>query len=176
MKFSLSQVYVEPGVNLPFSHRFSSWMDFKLEQNFTPDQAHLPLPKELSTATVDMRSRVDSPTRKTKYFFRGSTAESIRLISINLSCQKAINGPLVLGPKVYKKTKEHEYTIFLPFEKVVGSEDPTYTSLSLLLESIAHIMCNYNYYIKNIESAKLEWIKEIKENEDMFKHQWPQRD
>jgi hypothetical protein len=55
-------------------------------------------------------------------------------IVLNVSAEQATRTPRIAGPAVFRRTKDVEYTIFIPFDVVVDSDEPCFTAAELLLE------------------------------------------
>src|ERR1700733_5134476 len=90
MNIWVSQIYVTPGVRFPFSWRMQVRLSDKLTSLVGP-----------------------SPEFQARY---GGGYE----VGVNLSAKTGIDANVIAGPTVFKKTKSVEYTLFLPFDRIMG--------------------------------------------------------
>jgi hypothetical protein len=88
MNLYVSQIYIEPGINYPFSHIFQKFISDSLSD-----------------------SVVESPYFIKKY------GENFSLV-FNMSAKIHVEEVEIHGPSVYHKGKNVEYTIFVPFEEM----------------------------------------------------------
>ena len=93
MNISVGQIYIEPGVNFPFSHLMQVWLGQQL-------------------------SALASPTAD----FVNAYGIDFSLV-IRISARKSLKANEIKGPTVFKRTKDVEYTIFLPYETIARSTD-----------------------------------------------------
>jgi len=87
MKIFVSQIYVEVGVSYPFSHRFQKYLSEELS-------------KRISASDTFVREY----------------AEDFDVV-FNVSAKADIMQPEIKGPTVFRKDKDVEFTVFLPFDK-----------------------------------------------------------
>jgi len=103
MKVWFGQVYIEPGVNFPFSHHFQR----RLSQEVTA---------------------LTKPSRE----FIKKHGEDFELM-FNVSAKQALQDNEIRGPAVFRKTKDLEYTVFLPFDVIMRHADAPKAALRFLL-------------------------------------------
>ena len=120
MTIHFGQIYVQPGVNLPFTHRF---------------QLHL------SKAMSDLVA--PSPAFVERY---GSDYD----LMFRISARKGLPDAEVLGPTVFRKARDVEYTVFLPFDVITRSSDVPRTALRYLLHSVCSV-----FEALDIDSSKI---------------------
>lgn len=104
MKVHFGQIYIEPGVNFPFSHGFQ-----------------LRLGKEIT----DLVS--PSPSFIKKY---GPDWE----LMFRISAKSGREDNEIRGPTVFRKDKDLEYTVFLPDDTIKRSTKVPETAMQFLLE------------------------------------------
>jgi hypothetical protein len=93
MKVFVSQLNIQPGVSFPFSHVMQSLLHETLSALAVP-----------------------SPAFTDKY------GADFNLI-VRLSAKREPKQNEIKGPTVFKKEKEVEYTLFLPFEAIIEQVD-----------------------------------------------------
>lgn len=87
MRIYVSQIYIEVGVEYPFSHHFQRYLSEELTRWVTPSES-----------------------------FVNDYGEDYDVI-FNVSAKAGITQPQIMGPTIFAKDKDVEFTIFLPFEK-----------------------------------------------------------
>jgi hypothetical protein len=110
MRIAISQIYTKVGINFPFSHQFQKWLS----------------------------SELTSSVRPSRDFIR-RYGEDFTLV-FNMSAKPEIVEMEIKGPTVYKKTKDVEYTIFLPYDAIKGSDDETASAIKHLLDGIVRVL------------------------------------
>ncbi|MFN5322247.1 MAG: hypothetical protein ACK493_13815 [Planctomycetota bacterium] len=111
MTIYVSQIYPEAGVSYPFSHEF---------------QKHL---GGLINAEVGMSQR-----------FTEQYGPDYDLI-FRVSAKSGLVAPEIKGPTVFKRDKDVEYTVFLPFDRAADLETSTLSRvLEMLLASVISIL------------------------------------
>ena len=112
MNIYVGQIYIEAGINYPFSHIFQRWIH-----------------KELSNLVPD------SSVFEQKY-------PGYNVI-FNMSSKAKLTETLIMGPTVFKKNKDIEFSIFLPYLKHDRSDPNSLREpLRLLLDAIATVLRN----------------------------------
>jgi hypothetical protein len=109
MEVSFSQAYIEPNVDFPFSHHFQIRIS------------------EEVTALVE-----PSPKFLEKY---GPDYELI----FNVSAKTGLQDNEIRGPSVFRKAKDVEYTIFLPFDVIIRHPDAPRRALRFLLKGACEV-------------------------------------
>jgi hypothetical protein len=108
MKVWFRQIYVEPGVNFPFSHLFQRRLSRDVTALVEPSAEFL-----------------------RKY---GSEFE----MTFNVSAKQDLLDNEIRGPSVFKKTKDVEYTVFLPFDVIIRHADAPRHALRFLLKGVCN--------------------------------------
>jgi hypothetical protein len=109
MKVWFGQIYIEPGVSFPFSHLFQRRLSAEV------------------TALVE-----PSSTFLKKY---GSDFELI----FRISAKQGLKDNEIKGPTVFRKAKDVEYSIFLPFDVINRNADAPKRALSFLLKGVCKV-------------------------------------
>ena len=109
MKVWFGQIYIEPGVSFPFSHHFQR----RLSQEVT--------------ALV-----------KPSANFLKNYGEDFELM-FRISAKKALHDNEIRGPTVFRKTKDVEYTLFLPFTVIMRHADAPKVALTFLLKGVCDV-------------------------------------
>ena len=133
MEVHFSQVYIEPGVDFPFSWRFQRYFSQRI------------------TGLV-------APSGK----FIEDYGSDFSLV-FNVSAKRTIQENEIRGPTVFRETKDVEYTVFVPFDVITGGSDVMKSALRFLMrgacsvfegleidtskiveeeESIIHVVCS----------------------------------
>jgi hypothetical protein len=110
MEIAFSQIYIEAGVAFPFSYRFQHYISRKVMAAVTP-----------------------SATFREKY------GRDFDLV-FNVSAKTGTNDNEIRGPAVFKKTKDVEYTIFLPFDVISRKRDVPRSALQFLLKGTCSVL------------------------------------
>jgi hypothetical protein len=111
MSIYVSQIYPEAGVSYPFSHRFQKYLS------------------ELVNAEVGVSQKfVDQYGPDYDLIFRMSAKEGLVV-------------PEIKGPTVFKRDKDVEYTVFLPFDRTAELETSTLSrAVEMLLASMIDVL------------------------------------
>jgi hypothetical protein len=109
MRISVSQIYIRPGVNFPFSHLFQRWISEEL------------------TAIV----------RPSDEFIR-DFGNDFTLV-FNLSAKADIHQNEIKGPTIFKETKDVEFTIFVPYDTIDKSGNSTARALRFFLDGTVNV-------------------------------------
>lgn len=110
MKVPFSQVYIELGANFPFSVHFQRL-----------------LTKEV-TALVQ-----PSPKMTQSY---GIVSQLV----FNVSARHSLEDNEICGPTFFKRTRDLEYTIFLPFDVIMAHPDAPKHALLFLLKGVCDVL------------------------------------
>jgi hypothetical protein len=109
MEIAVSQVYTKAGVNFPFS--------FTLQEYVSDTLSSFALP----------------------------TSAFIQKYGVNWSLIIRVNADLgtinnrIVGPSVFKKDKDAEFTLFLPYDAILNSADSLHTAIEFLLEGVSTV-------------------------------------
>lgn len=142
MKVFLGQIYGEPGVSFPFSHHMQTWLGNQLSDLATPSSEFL---KKYS-ADFDLMVRVSARTKSAEVE--------------------------VKGPTVFKKTKDVEYTVFLPYEVIVAAEDGCRAAMDLLMNGIQEVFARAHIEAPEFEAKKASMVEGVCSDAAMLKQPW----
>lgn len=143
MKISFTQAYITPGINFPFSHHFQ---------------------KRIS-------NQVSSSISDAQMFYEKYGQDFS--MSIYISAENSTVGPRVVGPGVYRKGKEVEYTIFLPFDAIYRSNDSIGFAIEYLFDGIEIIMKKARMETRDLDLKRAELIHAIRTEENLLAEPWP---
>lgn len=138
MKIFVGQIYIQVGINFPFSHVFQKYIHEMLSACTQPSEAFI------------RRYGADFTL-----MFRMSAKEKITETEIN-------------GPTVYKKDKDVEYTLFLPFDQISRSKDKHEAALQHLLAGIVTVLKSLQINTDRITESSEFWIHQICSNPSML--------
>lgn len=109
MKVWFRQTYSEPDVDFPFSHLFQRRLSREV------------------TALVEPSAR-----------FLKKYGEDFEL-TFNVSAKQRLQDNEIRGPTVFRKTKDVEYTVFLPFDVIMPHADAPRHALRFLLKGVCEV-------------------------------------
>ena len=138
MKVYFRQFYVEPGVAFPFSHCFSSRLSDEI------------------TAIA-----VPSPTFIKKY------GHNFDLV-FNISAKREIKDIELRGPTVFRKTKDVEYTVFLPFDVITGNSEVPQSAIRYLLSGVRAVFTLLGFDTEKLVERQEAMINRIPADPMMF--------
>ena len=140
LKIFVGQVYIKLGINYPFSHVFQRRMH------------------EILSGLVQPSEEFD---RRYGNDFN---------VMFNLSAKRDISTPEIVGPAVYKKTKDVEYTIFLPHDGSDANELGDYAKpIRDFLVSVSDALKRLELDATEVNKNTDAIIKEITLDPAMFK-------
>jgi hypothetical protein len=142
MKVSIGQIYTTPGAKFPFSHHMQIWLG-----------------KELSAASgnaVEFRRR------------HGNDFE----LMIRVSARKGTSGNEIVGPTVFKKTKDVEYTLFLPFDAIVESSESRRAAAVFLVDGTRSVFDAGGIDVSLLTERRASIIDHIASSADMLSGPW----
>jgi hypothetical protein len=109
MQIHIGQIYIEQGAYFPFSHIFQRYIS-----------------EEVSALVV--------PSKK----FIAKYGNDYKLI-FNVSAKHSLTENEIRGPTVFKKTKDVEYTIFLPFSVIMNEPRPPQEALNYIFRGVCAV-------------------------------------
>jgi hypothetical protein len=131
MKVFFGQIYGTPGVCFPFSHFFQQ----KLSQEV---------------------SRLVTISQKYINIF-GSDYE----LMFRISAKKEIDSFEIMGPTVFGKDKDVEYTVFLPYDSIMASQCPPKEALLALFCGISAVFISLDIDISSLLQMQHSIIEKI---------------
>ena len=139
MKIHFGQIYIQAGINFSFNHIF---------QNFISEKV---------TELVEISSK----------FLEFFTEDYSLIFNVSAKKELAINE--IVGPAVYKKDKDVEYSIFLPYVPIMQQPEPNRSALEHLFEGVYKILGEYDIDVSKLQNNQERLIAEILSSPKMFK-------
>src|SRR6266446_207939 len=139
MKVSVSQVYIEPGISFPFTSFFQKWISGNLTELTYPSKE-----------------------------FNHCYGENFHLI-FRMSAKAGLRDVEIRGPSVYRKDRDVEYTIFLPYDVIVAADERFNCALDYLLRGIIRILKSLKIDTSLLEKNVPSFIKRICSDPAMFR-------
>ncbi len=143
MKVFFAQIYVEVGVTFPFSHHFQ-----------------VRLSKEVS-ALVEPSSA-----------FAKKFGADWNLI-FRISAKRSLEKTEIRGPGVYRKAKDVEFTLFLPFDALQKETEVERAALRVLLSNACEVFEKLGISSARVEEKKESLVESICSDPIMFKNEEP---
>lgn len=138
MKIFVSQIYIEAGINYPFSHSFQRWISDELSSLVPPSPAY------------------DQQYPGFDLMFR-------------MSAKAELATPLIKGPTVFKKTKDVEFSIFLPYIEHDPSDPRSLLKpLKLFLDAVATVLQSLGVDVSELQACSDSLIERIIGNPEMI--------
>ncbi len=131
MEVFFSQIYIEPGITFPFSHHFQRDIASKVN------------------SVIDVPASLLS-----KYDIDWS-------IMFRISAKRVLTCIEVQGPTVYKKEKDIEYSLFLPFIIINESKQSLTTAVEMILREISNILSGLGFETANLNRNIPAFVSEL---------------
>jgi hypothetical protein len=93
--------------------------------------------------------------------------EDYRLV-FYISAKRALEENEIRGPAVFKKTKDVEYTLFLPFTVIDGSDYPPKAALQFLFQAMYAVFESFGIDTSRVVQAEESMIKHVCSDQAMF--------
>lgn len=146
MKVYITQIYVKPGVNFPFSHLMQRRLSSEIS-SVTDD-------------SVEFQSRYGSDYS----------------IVMNVSADTGITENQVRGPQVFKKSKDVEYTVFLPYDVIMAASDGLMAALGFLMAGVRVALAKAGIDTGRFDERKAAIMDGIYSDATMLSRPWPRRE
>jgi len=138
MNIYYSQFYYQAGSSFPFSYKFQIYLSEETTRLVKP-----------STRFIELHGEDYS------LMFRISAKREL-----------AINE--IVGPTVYKKDKDVEYSIFLPYTPIIQQSEPYISALEHILEGAYEILDDYEIDTSKLKAEQGVIINNIVTLPEMF--------
>lgn len=139
MRVFVGQIYIQPGINYPFSNIFQKWVGEELTKLIKPSELFLK-----------------------KY------AEDFNVI-FRLSAKSEINKAEIRGPTVFKKDKDIEFTIFLPHNgKPANKHDDCKQTLEIFFDCVVKVLESISIDSSEINKHIVDLVDKVISDETMF--------
>lgn len=139
MKIYFGQIYIEPDAFFPFSHLFQRRLSEEI------------------TALV-------APSAK----FIQKYGEDWELM-FNVSAKRAIFENEIRGPSFFKKDKDVEFTIFLPFDAIQREVSVRRAAIEFLLRGVCSVLGSLGIDTSAIQARQSSLAESISSDPTMFK-------
>ena len=143
MRVVVTQIYIEPGIRFPFS--------FEMQRHVT-----------------SALSKVVTPSAT----FRKRYGDDYQVI-VRLSADTGIATPVVKGPAHYKKTKDVEYSLFLPYDVIIREHDGCRAAMSFLMTGVRQILVGLGLETAAFDQRSGSLIDEVCADPSMIEGTWP---
>jgi hypothetical protein len=144
MKVSVGQIYIQAEVDFPFSFEMQSWISKELSALASPGPA-----------------------------FLKSYGKGFELI-IRLSAKTKIGENEIRGPSVFKKNKDVEYTVFLPFDPIrdagAGSRR---LAAEKFVDGVAAVFAKAGILAPKLSERRATLINKLVTDDEMLDAPWP---
>ena len=144
MKVSVGQIYIQAGVDFPFSFDMQSWISKELSALASPGPA-----------------------------FLKSYGKGFELI-IRLSAKTELGENEIKGPTVFKKDKDVEYTLFLPYDRIrdagAGSRQ---LAAEKFVDGVTAVFAKAGIEAPELSKRRATLIKKLATDDEMLDASWP---
>ena len=140
MKIYFGQIYIQVGINFPFNYLFQIFLGEKITELVKPSLKFI------------------------KRF-----AEDYSLM-FRVSAKKELAENEIKGPSVYKKNKDVEFSIFLPYSVIMKHEEPNREALNYLFKGIYEVLEKYEIDVLVLKSEQNQIIDKIMSSPEMFSY------
>jgi hypothetical protein len=139
MNIRCSQIYIEPGVNFPFSYIAIKYLDEGISDLVVPSAR-----------------------------FIRNYGDDYRLV-FNISAKRSLEENEIRGPTVFKRTKDVEYSVFLPFTVIVSREDAPQTALRFLFQGMYAVFDSLEIDAGRVREQEASMIEHVCSDPAMFR-------
>ena len=143
MNVYVGQIYIEAGVNFPYSYLWQIWLS---------DQMSL-----LTMASAEFVARYGADFK----------------LGIRISARKQLAENEIKGPTVFRKYRNVEYTLFLPYDVIIEAEDGCRVAMEFILKGIQDIFAKANIEAEEFGAKKAFIIDHVCSDATMLKKPWP---
>lgn len=139
MKIYVSQIYPEAGISFPFKHQFQKYLS-----------------EAVNAAVCVSPSFAENYGRDYDLIFR-------------ISAKEGLAAPEIKGPTVFKRDKDVEYTIFLPFDRGAALDEPTLTrAIELLISSMTTVLDKLGMNASKLADQSSTIVRKVLEGDGMI--------
>ncbi|MCA9195620.1 MAG: hypothetical protein KDB03_27800 [Planctomycetales bacterium] len=131
MNIYVAQIYPEAGVNYPFTHQFQQFMSKTLTDSVPKSEAFA----EKYGGDFDLMFR--------------------------MSAKSGIEQPEIKGPTVFKRDKDVEYTIFLPFRGSDYDSNVLRHAVTELLDGIVRVLSELGFDTTSVSQGSRQWVEHV---------------
>ncbi len=140
MKIYFSQIYIEVGVTYPFTHIFQKYL------------------------SDEISARVNESAEFSEKFGEGYS------IMFRISAKSDIENMEIKGPTVFKKDKDVEYSLFIPFKDFEGGATKSCEyALNVIVDVVLQVLFSYKFDVSGIEKDRKGLIERILNDVEMIR-------
>ena len=140
MKIFVGQIYIKPGISFPLSFHFQKWLGEELTR------------------------RVVASNNFNQTYPGGFD------LGFRISAKTDVHRPEIKGPTVFKRDKNVEFTIFLPFRESCKKSQKDYREImGMILDSIITSLNELSIETKTIEASAADLIEHFVSTPAMIK-------
>ena len=139
MKIHFGQISIEPGVTFPFSLLFQRRLSDEVTALVAP------------SATFSQRYGDDWA------------------LIFRVSAKRIIGENEIRGPSVFRKSKDVEFTIFLPFDAIQHEESVARSAVAFLLRGVCSVLGSLGFNTSEIQARQSSLVESISSDPAMFK-------
>jgi len=89
-------------------------------------------------------------------------------LMFRISARAAIGDTDIRGPSVFRKNRNVEYSIFLPFTTIRGAEDVLRTAIEYLFDAFLSVLTKLGFSTERIGARRLALVDSICSDPRMF--------
>jgi hypothetical protein len=139
MQIYFGQIYIQVGIFFSFNHLFQRFLGSRITELVEPS------PKFIKLYGEDY------------------------CLGIRISAKKELTVNEIQGPTVYKKDKDMEFTIFLPYTSIMQNVAPNREALKYLFEGIYEVLEKYEINVSMLKSEQNMIIDKVISSPEMFR-------
>ena len=138
MTIYFGQIYIQVGILFPFNHLFQRFLG----------------------------TEVSKLVKLSPKFIKCHGEDYSLIFRISAKKELAVNE--IRGATVYKKDKDIEFSIFLPYTPIMQKEEPNREALKYLFEGIYEVLEKYEIDVSLLKSKQDKIIDKIMSSPEMF--------
>lgn len=143
MRVSVGQIYIKAGVGFPFSVGMQRWLG-----------------GELSDLASDATA------------FAGRYGGDFSLM-IRVSAETGIFENQIKGPTVFKKDKDVEYTVFLPYQAIMVGAESRRLAAQFLIDGVREVFRQAGIDTEKLDACVENLVDQLSSGEGMVNKPWP---
>jgi hypothetical protein len=138
MNVFFGQIYIQPGVSFSFTHHFQKYLSREISALISPSD----------------------------YFIEKYGLDA-KLV-FNISAKRLLTDSEIKGPTVFKKSKTVEYTLFLPFDIISGTQSLVETAVRYIFMGVFSVLASLQIDASGIADRQVDLITDICKDRTMF--------
>jgi len=93
-------------------------------------------------------------------------------LGVRISARRKLIENEIKGPTIFKKVKDVEYTLFLPFDVIQQAKDACRAAADFILSGVEQILVLAHIELPDFEARKVLLIEQICSDPSMLKRPW----